>query len=162
MRPAWAPRELRVNSLSLTSRPYETDALFQQHRFWIERYQRQRLRNVLEDVEIQKDRLVRIEQDPWFDVITLRIWCSMRDSTVDRDGAAVAGDSEQPRLFSEYWTFIRRTGVETGGKEGSCPSCGAGIQVSMAGVCESCQTKVTTGAFGWVLALIEQDEAYRG
>jgi hypothetical protein len=32
----------------------------------------------------------------------------------------------------------------------------------MAGVCEYCQGKVTSGEFDWVLSRIEQDEAYRG
>jgi len=32
----------------------------------------------------------------------------------------------------------------------------------MAGVCEYCHGKITSGEFDWVLSRIEQDEAYKG
>jgi hypothetical protein len=32
----------------------------------------------------------------------------------------------------------------------------------MAGSCEHCNAKVTSGEFDWVLSRIEQDEAYAG
>jgi len=34
--------------------------------------------------------------------------------------------------------------------------------VNMAGYCEYCKAKVTSGEFDWVLSKIEQDEAYHG
>ncbi|MCU0723276.1 MAG: hypothetical protein MUC63_06630, partial [Planctomycetes bacterium] len=45
---AWSGREFEK------ARPYETDALFDQHRFWIERYRREGLVNRLEDIRIEK------------------------------------------------------------------------------------------------------------
>jgi len=44
----------------------------------------------------------------------------------------------------------------------SCPSCGAGLKINMAGNCEYCGVKVTRGDFDWVLSKVEQDEAYVG
>ena len=43
-----------------------------------------------------------------------------------------------------------------------CPNCGAALKVNMAGVCEYCRSKITSGEFDWVLSRIEQDEAYAG
>ncbi|MCC7539401.1 MAG: hypothetical protein IT379_24465, partial [Deltaproteobacteria bacterium] len=43
-----------------------------------------------------------------------------------------------------------------------CPSCGAPLKINMAGACEFCSARVTTGEFDWVLSRIEQDETYRG
>ena len=44
----------------------------------------------------------------------------------------------------------------------NCPNCGAPLKVSMAGICEYCGGKVTSGNFDWVLSRIQQDEAYGG
>jgi hypothetical protein len=32
----------------------------------------------------------------------------------------------------------------------------------MAGICEYCESRVTSGQFDWVLSRIEQDEVYAG
>ena len=44
----------------------------------------------------------------------------------------------------------------------NCPNCGALLKINMAGVCEYCNGKLSSGAFDWVLSRIEQDEAYTG
>jgi predicted amidophosphoribosyltransferase len=44
----------------------------------------------------------------------------------------------------------------------ACPNCGAPLNVNMAGRCEHCDAKITSGEFDWVLSRIEQDEAYEG
>ena len=146
------------------ARPLETDSLFQMHRYWIERYQRQQMRNELRDVNVDRLDIVRAETDGYFETITIRIYARMIDVTLDQRGAVVGGNAHQPRVFSEYWTFIRRYGVRVDGVPDPkrCPSCGAGIRLNAAGICAHCNTKVTSGEFDWVLAMIEQDEAYAG
>jgi len=47
-------------------------------------------------------------------------------------------------------------------REPNCPHCGAPLKIGMAGTCEYCRAKVTSGEFDWVLSRIEQDEAYGG
>ena len=124
---------------------------------------RQGLRNVLEDIEIQRLRVVKVATDAFYDAITVRFWASMKDYTVDSSGAAVCGSQATPRRFSEYWTFVRRRGVsESEKKDNQCPNCGAPLEINMAGVCEHCESKITNGDFDWVLSRIEQDEAYAG
>lgn len=151
------------------ARPLETDALFQTHRFWMERYRRHGLVNKLDRVAVRRIEPARIAKDAFYETITVRVFASMLDWTERvSDGKVVAGSADQPRVFSEYWTFLRRIGgaarpgAETWDAQ-HCPSCGAPLDnVSQAGVCGYCEAKITTGDFDWVLSRIEQDEAYRG
>lgn len=155
---AWSEREWG------RARSFETDHLFQTHRFWIERYRESRLINHCEDVKVESAVPVKIEPDAYFEAVTLRIFASMLDYTMTEEGQLVAGSTRRARTFSEYWTFIRRAGFDpTRGQDlKSCPSCSAPLSLSVTGVCEYCDSKVTTGEFGWVLSTIEQDEAYTG
>lgn len=145
------------------ARPYESDCLFQMHRYWIERYKREGLTNRLEKVEVEKLVPCHIEQDAFYESITLRVFAGMLDYTTDKKGSVVVGSNKRRRRFSEYWTFIRRVGFSAESKPaGQCPSCGAPLKINQTGVCEYCESKITTGEFDWVLSAIEQDEVYAG
>ncbi len=146
------------------ARPYESDRLFDSHRAFMERYRAERLINKLDDVEVGKVEVAKVEVDAFYESITVRIFASMKDYTVEEDsGKVVAGSKTRARRFSEYWTFVRRAGVkQPGPKKGGCPSCGAELQINQAGMCEYCDALITSGNFYWVLALIEQDEVYGG
>ena len=148
------------------ARPYETDALFQVHRFWMERYARFGLANRIDDVEVLKMELADVDLDAWLETMTVRVWARMRDWTEETaTGKVVGGSKSDPRAFSEYWTFIRAVGAEdrgSGPRDGRhCPSCGAPLdKVGAAGVCGYCDAKITGGDYDWVLSRIEQDESY--
>lgn len=147
------------------ARPYETDALFNRHRYWMDMYARQGLTNRLEDIQVRQVVPVKFAQDAWFESITVRIFASMRDWTENAAGQPVSGNPKAARVFSEYWTFIRRatTHAPVAPKgDRQCPSCGAPLDVSMAGECAYCASKITSGEFDWVLSFIEQDETWRG
>jgi hypothetical protein len=145
-------------------RPYVTDPMYQSLRFWVEKYEGAGLRNRLEDVRLSEVKLVKVEVDPWFESITVRVWGSMKDSTVDQSGKIVGGNHKTDRHFSEYWTFLRAAGGSASShSDPSCPSCGAPLDnISQAGVCGYCETKITTGKFDWVLSRIDQAEVYAG
>jgi predicted lipid-binding transport protein (Tim44 family) len=147
------------------ARPFCTDTSWNTLRFWVERYAAVGLRNRTADVTIERLEIVKVQQDAWYEAITVRIWASMRDWMEDAKTAeVVGGNAHQPHKFSEYWTFLRATG--TGAKSGDpsrCPSCGAPLdQINAAGECGYCHTVVTTGKFDWVLTRIDQAEVYRG
>jgi predicted lipid-binding transport protein (Tim44 family)/uncharacterized Zn finger protein (UPF0148 family) len=145
------------------ARPFESDNLFQMHRYWIEAYKRQGLRNVLDKIVVSRIEWVKIDQDAYYDSLTARIWASELDFTVDSTGRVLCGSSTRPRAFTEYWTFIRTRGAKAPEhKDDHCPNCGAPLAISMAGICEYCGGKVTSGDFDWVLSRIEQDESYTG
>ena len=45
----------------------------------------------------------------------------------------------------------------------TCPNCGAPAdKMSQGGKCEYCSAKISNGDFSWVLAMITQDEEYKG
>ena len=154
---AWSQRDLEA------IRPFETDNLFQNHRYCIEEYQRQKLRNVLDDVLLEKIQVVKIRSDKFYDAITCRMRASVKDYTVDEAGNVVCGSRRKVRRFTEYWTFVRGRGVaEAAHDDVHCPNCGAELKISMTGICEYCESKVTSGRFDWVLSEIQQDEEYTG
>jgi hypothetical protein len=142
-------------------RPFLSDNLFQAQTYWVEAYKRQRLRNLTDGARIVGVQLARIVSDARYDAITVRVFATGLDYTVDEHGAVVGGSRDRERAYSEYWTLIRgidRTGAPR--VDPVCPSCGAGLDVNMAGKCAHCGAKVTAGEFDWVLSRSEQDEVY--
>jgi len=154
---AWSTREWEY------ARPFETDSLFQVHLYWINRYKKERIQNVLEDIHIDKMEPVKIIRDYYYDAFTVRIHAAMIDYTINDKGKLLGGDRSKPRPFTEYWTFIRRAEFKEKESENhQCPNCGYSLKVGMMGKCSSCDTKITNGDFDWVLSMIEQDESYTG
>ena len=146
------------------ARPHETDNIFQMHRYWIEAYKRQGLRNALDQSQITAMQPVKIKEDAFYHAITLRIFAQGYDYTVDNDGHVVAGSKSDLRRWSEYWTFIRNNKAKPAPARAdlNCPNCGAPLKVNATGICEFCGGKITSGEFDWVLSKIEQDESYAG
>jgi len=148
------------------ARPYVTDAQYQSMRFWMDRYQKHGLANRLTDIQLEQTSIVKIEVDAWYESITVRIIGSMKDTVVmTSTDKVVGGNPNVARRFAEYWTFLRAGGTDgsTKGDAQGCPSCGAPLdRISQAGVCGYCDSRITTGQFDWVLARIEQPEAYGG
>jgi hypothetical protein len=146
------------------ARPHETDNIFQMHRYWIEAYKRQGLRNALDDCRILSMQPAKITGDAFYNSITLRIGAEGHDYTVDAGGKVVAGSKRNKRRWTEYWTFIRNRNANPlhSRTDLSCPNCGAPLKVNVTGICEFCGGKITSGEFDWVLSKIEQDESYMG
>src|SRR6266446_2991559 len=146
------------------ARPHETDNLFQMHQYWIEAYKRQHLRNLIEDCAVAAIQPVKLQEDAFYQGITLRIWAQGRDYTVDANGHVVSGSKQNLRRWSEYWTFIRNRKAKHGPARAdlNCPNCGSPLKVNASGICEFCGGKITSGEFDWVLSKIEQDDSYRG
>jgi predicted lipid-binding transport protein (Tim44 family) len=146
------------------ARPFETDNIFQMHRYWMEAYKRQGLRNALDQSQITGMQPVKIKVDTFYNSITLRIFAQGYDYTVDQNGKVVAGSNKNLRRWSEYWTFVRYSKAKPAAARAdlNCPNCGAPLKVSATGICEFCGGKITSGEFDWVLSKIEQDESYTG
>jgi hypothetical protein len=154
----WSNRDLAK------MRPFMSDNLFQTQAYWIETYKLQHLRNITERARITGMELVRVDSDRFYDSVTVRFWATGLDYTVrDSDNAVVCGSRSRERAYSEYWTLIRGASrAAPSHTDKSCPNCGAPLQINMAGYCEYCQAKVSSGEFDWVLSRIEQDEVYTG
>lgn len=141
-----------------------TDRLFKSYSFWIDAYNSIGYRNVLQNIEIENIFLANIEIDKFYQAITVRVHARSLDYVVDRNGKLTGGSNKQTRRFSEYWTFVRSMNVKKENYDTStCPNCGAPAdRIGQAGVCEYCSTKISNGDFSWVLAIVTQDEAYKG
>lgn len=146
------------------ARPFETDNIFQMHRYWIDAYKRQGLRNALDQCQITAMQPAKIKMDAFYNSITLRIFARGYDYTVDQSGKVVAGSNRSLREWSEYWTFVRYSKAKPAAARAdlNCPNCGAPLKVNATGICEFCGGKITSGEFDWVLSKIEQDESYAG
>jgi predicted lipid-binding transport protein (Tim44 family) len=154
---AWSAREEQ------RLRPFVSDALYAYLRYWLEAYRKAGLRNVTEGSRILRLELADARTDAWLDAVVVRVWGQGIDVTLADDGRVVSGDRSRERRYSEYWTFVRsarRQGAPR--SDAGCPSCGAPLQVEMAGNCRACNAHVTSGEFDWVLSKIEQDEVYAG
>lgn len=143
-----------------------SDRLYESNNFWIEAYKQKHLINKLEQIAVERIELARVDLDHFYEAFTVRIFASCLDYTVNEQGQLIGGSKTKPREFSEYWTFIRRTGIEINEEEvnlATCPSCGASAdKMGQAAECGYCGSKISTGEFSWVLAVITQDEVYEG
>jgi Tim44-like domain len=153
---AWTERNL------LRMRALLTDCLFDMQSGWVEAYLKANLTNVVDKPKLWFFELARVESDPFFDAITVRVFAESLDYTVDAAGKLMSGSRTITRKYTEYWTLIRGTARRGAPKADSgCPNCGAPLKVNMTGNCSHCNVKITSGDFDWVLSRIEQDEAYR-
>jgi len=143
-----------------------SDRLYDSYNFWILMYKSQGMRNRLENISIHRIDMARVDVDKYYESFTVRIFASCLDYVETTNGQLKGGSKKEARHYSEYWTFMRRTGVEkpeTQFSLGNCPNCGAPAdKMGQAGVCEYCNSKITTGDFSWVLTRIVQDEEYVG
>jgi Tim44-like domain len=154
---AWSGRD------ALRIRPYVSDNLFQSMYYWIDLYTQEKCRNVTENARILRIDLANVMSDAHYDAVTLRVFATGLDYTLSDSGKLLSGNKSRPRTYSEYWTLIRGSGRKGPARsDPNCPHCGAPLKIGMAGTCEYCRVKVTSGEFDWVLSRIEQDEAYGG
>ncbi len=158
LNPAWVARDLGP------VRGYLSAGMQDYLQYWIDAYRRSGLVNQLDDMGLEQVEIVKIVRDRYYDAITVRLWASGLDYTIEESNRRlVGGSSSTPRHYSEYWTLIRGSGVRGPARTNDdCPNCGARLQITMAGNCEHCGAHLTRGEFDWVLSRIEQDEAYRG
>jgi predicted lipid-binding transport protein (Tim44 family) len=155
---SWAAQDLTP------VRPYVSDAMFNYLSYWVEAYRAQGLRNAVESARILRFETARIQRDRHFDAVTVRLWATGYEVTTEAaTDSVLRGSRERERPYSEYWTLIRGASVRGAPRaEPKCPSCGAPLDVNMAGHCAHCGVHVTSGEFDWVLSRIEQDDSYEG
>ena len=145
------------------ARGFVSDGLYDYLGYWITAYRQSALRNVVEDARLVRWEPVKLVSDRSYDALTLRVFATGRDFTLDARGGVVGGDRSRPRDYSEYWTLIRGASVRGAPRaDKACPNCGAELHIAMSGQCEYCKARVTSGNFDWVLSKIEQDDSYEG
>ncbi|MCB9791683.1 MAG: TIM44-like domain-containing protein [Alphaproteobacteria bacterium] len=174
---SWSDFEQRVREVFLAlqeawasgrwerARPFETDPLFNAHRYQLAQYADAGLSNHGAEVTVRRVTPVKVSRDAYYESITVRIEAKMLDWTTNKDGDVVGGSRTQARVFTEYWTFVRAAGSGGSAKADTqaCPSCGAPLdRVDLGGICGYCDTRIVGGEQSWVLSTITQDQSYSG
>jgi len=158
---AWMDRNLEP------ARVYMSDGIYHRWKTQIDAMIAAHKKNMLDNLVIGGVHIVKVQTDPNFDTITVRIDASAADYEVDDTTAnKVIYGSRQNQNFTEYWTFIRSGAARTKAGEGAevtqCPNCGAPLSINESGVCSYCKATVTSGQFGWVLDNITQASEWQG
>ncbi len=144
-----------------------TDRMYSVNNGWIEFYRNNKFINKLDDFQVSSIILAKISTDLYYQAITVRIFASCFDYVIDERSKVVGGSRKKRRDFSEYWTFVRRVDASKKAAEyndiSACPACGSPAdKISDTAQCGYCGSKISSGSFSWVLALITQDEVYEG
>jgi hypothetical protein len=146
----WNARDL------LVGRAYLSDRLFETLGYWLEAYARAGLVNYTENSRVIRVELSRVVHDVHFDSVTLRVFATGLDFTLDGEGNTVSGRRDRERAYTEYWTLIRGSAVTGPPRtEPTCPNCGAPLDINRTGTCNQCKAEITSGDFDWVLSKIE-------
>jgi predicted lipid-binding transport protein (Tim44 family) len=158
---AWMDRNLEP------ARVYMSDGIYHRWKNQIDAMITAHKKNILDNLVIGGVEIVKVQSDPNFDSITVRIDASAADYEVDETNAnKVIFGSQKEQPFTEYWTFTRSGAARTKAGEGAemtqCPNCGAPLSINESGVCSYCKATVTSGQFGWVLDNITQASEWQG
>ena len=158
---AWMDRNLEP------ARVYMSDGIYHRWKNQIDAMIAAHKKNVLDNLVIGGVNIVKVQTDPNFDSITVRIDASCADYELDDTTSdKVIYGSRQDKPFTEYWTFTRSGSARTKAGEGAevtqCPNCGAPLAINESGVCSYCKATVTSGQFGWVLDNITQASEWQG
>ena len=137
-----------------------SDALYEQLKCQVDSQKAMGIRYRHSKMVIYEMRMAQVNCDNNFDVVHVFIRASSADAAIDSKTGETLAANEESRKFTEYWTLIRRPSAKTLQKpgliEGSCPNCGAAIQIGQATVCGICNSFIRSGFYDWVLAKITQ------
>ena len=152
---AWTAREWEP------MRPFETQALFEQHNAQVQNYINTNRINVVDRIAVNYARIYDFRQEGDRDILEIALKATKKDYIIDATTKQLLeGNKTQDRITVYKMTFERKTGVLT--PEGTenvqttnCPNCGAPTKITSAGKCEYCGSVITTGANTWVLSGLE-------
>ncbi len=121
--------------------------------------------NKVKNIQIRECTPVFLVSDKVYETLTVRITASAVDYYENlKTGELIDGDKDISSIFTEYWSFIRKTGTKTvngnGLIEGYCPNCGAPLTLNSHVKCEACGSLIKSGQFDWVLAEITQADEW--
>lgn len=140
-------------------RRFVSDGIHERFSLQIHMQRTMGFRNLMENVNVLSAEINSVDSDPHFDTIHVKFTASAEDSDVDlKTGRTIRKNYDG--TFVEYWSFLRKPGAKTlegrGLVEGTCPNCGAPLELKDTGRCGYCEARVTSGEYDWVLAEITQ------
>ena len=154
----WAAKDIS------TARKWLSDGVYQRFNTQFKMMDMLKQKNTLENIEVKNVYIDKIERDGLFDIMHVAIHASINDKFVsEMDSSLNSGGKEE---FVEYWSFLRKRGIESKDLFSStgCPNCGAELPAGLGEVskCEYCGTMLNSGEFDWVLSEITQADDYIG
>ena len=138
-------------------RPFESEALFAQHKQQLDEFIRSGKTNVVEKINIKHCSLRSFREDGDKEVLVVWLNAIMRDYVIDDNTKKVLESDPNRDWYMRYeMVFNRKAGLKTDpGKKGNnitnCPNCGAPTEITSAGQCAYCGSVITTGEHDWVL-----------
>ncbi len=119
-------------------------------------------KNTIEKLKVNNIHIDKVETDGLYDIVHVAINASLTDKFIsDKYKSLNSGGSEQ---FVEYWSFLRKRGVEEKDMYSvhSCPNCGGELpkEANELSKCEYCGALTNSGEFDWVLSEITQADDY--
>jgi Tim44-like domain len=119
--------------------------------------------NKLDNIHVDHMEPVEVVKQGDYDSVKMLITATVIDYTVDeRTGALVnpgeLGDGKTPSTFQEFWTFMRKSGVQSkmDATITKCPNCGAPVTDGNYVKCAYCGVQMNDPTLDWVLMRIEQ------
>lgn len=132
--------------------------LYQQTEQQINQKIQQGIVNHLERINISETYLTSYRRDREYEYVTVYLAANMIDYQVqEATGQIVYGNRTTRWNLFYKMRFMRAAGAVTRSAEEkakgfTCPNCGAPIKGTSFGVCEYCDSTVTTGNYDWVLS----------
>ncbi len=111
-----------------------------------------------ESIAINTAYLTSYVRDEQYEYLTVYLNARFIDyQTDEKTGNIIRGDKNTRWDFRYKMKFMRTVGVLTNSSSSemdghNCPNCGAPLDISSTGVCEYCNSVVTTGLYSWVLS----------
>jgi len=156
---AWMDQNLQ------SVRPFISDGVSERFSLQFAEQKELGYRDVMENVAVQQVRIVDVRSAGVFDEVSVRLSASAADFRVSRADNKPLGGSRSVEPFVEIWSFLRRRGAvtdlsKTGLIEGTCPNCGAPIEMNESANCVQCKALLRSGEYDWVLSEITQESEW--
>lgn len=143
-------------------RRYISDGVYQRFNTQFKMMKQLELTNKLEKIEILQAKVHSYDRDGGYDVAHVAIGASLNDRFESKKYPDL--NSGGIEAFTEYWTFIRKNGVEEKNifDSENCPQCGAELPKDMGDVakCAHCGAITSMGDYDWVLCEITQQDDF--
>lgn len=119
-------------------------------------------KNAIENLQIKNIYIDKVESDGLFDIIHVAIHATIKDRFISKKYPQFnSGGTEE---FVEYWSFIKKRGVQAKDiyHSSNCPNCGGELQPNAGEVsrCPYCKTITNLGDYDWILSEITQADDY--
>ena len=156
---AWIAQD--INSV----RYIMSDGVYERFSIQLGIQKKSKIVNKMDNLEFIMGQIVAAETDHYFDTVHVMVTASASDYYINSETGKPVYGKTNSEVFTEYWSFLRRPGVQTLTKdgliEGRCPNCGTPLNISDSVNCPSCDAIVNSGEYDWVLAEITQPSEWK-